>query len=532
MVKRLSLLFVTLLISACLFGLNAAVKQELVFVVNDEAEAYDPGLTSETFAAVVIGNSFEGLVKLDQKGQVVPAAAESWTISKDGLTYTFNIRKNAKWSDGKRLTAQDFEWSWKRVLNKKSGAKNAAMLFDYIKNGKEYYEGKVSADKVGIRSIGKDKIQLTVKTPTPYMLQLMTYVVYYPVRKDMVEKDPEGWSRKPELYIGNGPFKVTEVNIGKSIVLKKNKYYRRTKQVKLEKITLRLIPDLGTSLTAMEAGDVDGIREVPSSEIPRLMVESKEFKAIPALGTTYAFFNCQRKPLDDPRVRQALAKAIDREQLIEHVLQSADVPAKAVVPFGMSFNGKDFREEGGFYGLSDTAQVEEAKKLLAEAGYPNGKGFPELTYKYYTHPLIKKLVEAIQQMWKKNLNIHVKLATSEWKVYYPEIRKLNYDISQMGWGADYPHPMTFLDNFVSTYPSNYTGWKNAEYDKYIALSKATTDLKKSVKYMHKAEDVLMNEMVLLTIFHRGYYMMMGEHVKGWWRSSLNTTYFEDAYIVK
>ncbi len=532
MVRKISVLIFAFFISACLIAASAATKQELVYVVNDEAERYDPGLTSETFAASVIGNAFEGLIKLNKVGQVVPAAAESWTVSTDGLVYTFKIKKNAKWSDGKDLTAQDFEWSWKRVLDKTAGAKNAAMLFDYIKNAKEFYDGKIDEKAVGIKSLDNKTIQLTIKKATPYMLQLMTYVVYFPVRKDAVVKDPEGWSRKPELYIGNGPFKVTEVNIGKSIVFKKNKHYRRADKVRLEKITFRLIPDLGTSLTAMEAGDVDGIREVPAGEIPRLMVESSDFKAIPALGTTYAFFNCGRKPLDDPRVRQALAKAIDREQLIEHVLQSADVPARAVVPFGMGLAGRDFREDGGFYKLSETAQVKEARKLLADAGYPNGQGFPELTYKYYTHPLIKRLVEAIQQMWKKNLNIDVKLATSEWKVYYPEIRKLDYDISQMGWGADYPHPMTFLDNFVSTSANNYTNWKSNQYDEYIAKSKATTNLEDSIKYMHGAEDVLMNDMVLLTMYHRGYYMMMGGHVKGWWRSSLNTTYFEDAYIEK
>jgi oligopeptide transport system substrate-binding protein len=524
--KKLFLLSVLTMFTVCAF----AAQQELVYVVNDEAERYDPGLTSETFAASVIGNTFEGLVRLDKTGQVASAPVKRWVVSKSGLVYTFYIHDNAKWSDGKDLTAQDFEWSWKRVLDKKVAAQNAPMLYDYILNGKEYYDGKVSVDQVGIKSVNKKTLELRLKKSTPYMLQLLTYAVYYPVRKDVVAKDPEGWSRKPALFVGNGPFKIKEINIGKSVVFVKNTHYRNAGNVKLQKLTFRLVPDLGTSLTAMEAGDVDGIREVPAAEIPRLMVESQLFKAIPALGTTYAFFNCSRKPLDNPRVRKALAKAIDRSQIIEHVLQSADVPARAVVLFGMAFNGKDFREEGGFYGLGESAQVKEAQKLLAEAGYPNGKGFPELTYKYYTHPLIKKLIEAIQQMWKKNLNIDIKLATSEWKVYYPEIRKLNFDISQMGWGADYPHPMTFLDNFVSTSPNNYTGWSATAYDDNIAKSKATTRVKESVKYMHKAEDVLMNDMVLLTMYHRGYYMMMADHVKGWWRSSLNVTYFEDAYI--
>ncbi|NNG02220.1 MAG: peptide ABC transporter substrate-binding protein [Desulfobacteraceae bacterium] len=509
-------------------GVSAA-SQEIMYVVNNEADLYDPGVTNETFAMPVVGNAFEGLVKLDEIGNVVPAAAGSWDISADGLVYTFHLRKNLKWSDGKPLTALDFEYAWKRVLTPKTGAKYADLLF-YIKNGKAFFDGETTEKEVGVSAVDDHTLRMELGEVTPYMLQLMTFWVYCPVRKDMVEKDPEGWSRKPELYISNGPFKVAEMNIGKSMVLVKNEHYWNAGKVKLNKVTFRVIPELSTALAAMEAGDVDGIEDVPPAEIPRLMVESKAFSVIPSLGSRYAFLNSRKPPLNDVRVRQALAKAIDRMEIIDHVLQSSDVPGMALVPPGLGIGGADFREAGGNYGLTENAQVDEAKKLLADAGYPDGKGFPVLDFKYYSHPVIKKLVEATAQMWKKNLNIDSKISNMEWKVYYPEVQKLNYDVAMMGWGADYPHPMTFLDVFLKDGANNHSSWGSVEYDKFVALAKQAVEVKKALEYMHKAEDVLMNDMAILTFHYRAYNMMMSERVKEWRRSSMGAIYFENAYI--
>jgi len=531
MARKLIRIILLLSVVFSFTNLQASGNQELVYVVNNEPELYDPGISNETFAQPVIMNAFEGLVKLDEIGDVIPAAAKSWKISDDGLTYTFHIRKNAKWADGKDLTADDFSYAWKRVLNPKTGAKYTDLLF-YIKNAKNLFEGKAKETDVGIRVVDSKTIQIELDNITPHMLQIMTFWVYCPVRQDMIEKDPEGWSRKADLYLGNGPFRVTEMNFGKSVVLMKNNHYWRSDSIKLEKITFRMIPEISTALAAIEAGDVDGIEEVPAAEIPRLQVESKEFASIPALGSTYAFFNKTRKPLDDVRVRKALALAIDRSEIIEFVLQSGDEAGLGMVPYGLGLGGEDFRESGSTYGLSENADIETAQKYLAEAGFPGGKDFPSLTYKYYSNPRVKKLVEAIQQMWKKNLNIDVKIATSEWKVYYPEIRALDYDIAQMGWGADYPHPLTFLDVFLSSNPGNVSSWSDPEYDRLVDLSKKTTDVKKSLEYMHGAEDVLMNDMGILTMYFRSYSMMMGSHVKGWRRSALGAIIFEDAYIEK
>ncbi|MFP9136928.1 peptide ABC transporter substrate-binding protein [Devosia sp. XGJD_8] len=522
--------FLPLLTAAFLASTAGAFAAgELTYVVNNESAKYDPGTTAETFAAPIIGNTFEGLVRFDSNGEIVPALAESWTVSDDGLTYTFTLR-DAKWSDGQPVTAGDFEYAWKRVLNPATGAMNAAMLYSIV--GAEEAYNAAGAGEIAISAPDDKTLTFTLKQRVPYMMQLLTYTTFFPVRQDVVEADPEGWTRNPATFIGTGPFRVTEFNQGESVVFEKNPEYYDAAAVSLDKLTFRLIPDPATALAAMEAGDVDGIESVPAPEIPRLSVESDAFLVVPALGTTYAFFNPAQAPLDNLNVRKALSMAIDREEIVEFVLQSADIPAIGLVPPGMTIAGEDFTEGRDTFGLSETADVEGAKAALAEAGYPDGEGFPETLYVTYSSPPIEKLLEAIQQMWKQNLNIDVDIQATEWQVFYPEVQKVEYQIAQMGWGADYPHPMTFLDNFVTGSPNNLNNWSNADYDAAIAASKATGDEAESLAEMRKAEAILMNDHVILPQYHRNNYMMMSPKVTGFWRSTLNVPYFRDAVIAE
>lgn len=517
------------LVAAATFLMSSTVlaASSLTYVVGNESDTFDPGTTNETYAAPIIGNTFEGLVRTAPNGATEGAIAKDWSISDDGLTYTFNLREDAKWSDGKALTAQDFVYAWMRVLDPKSGAKNTAMLY-HIAGAEEHFAD--TSKPVSIKAEGDHKFSFTLKQRVPYMMDLLSYSTFFPVRADVVDADPQGWSRKPKSYIGNGPFRMTEMNIGKSIVFEKNPNYYAADKVMLDNLTFRLIANQATALAAMEASDVDGIESVPASEIPRLSVESKEFLVIPSLGTTYSLLNPNVKPLDDVRVRKALSMAIDREEIIEFVLQSADIPAVGLVPFGMNVAGQEFRDSVGENGLDTVAKVEEAKKLLAEAGYPNGEGFPDTVFATYASPPIQKLLEAIQQMWKKNLNIEVKIDVSEWKVYYPEVQKTKYQIAQMGWGADYPHPMTFLDNFTTGNPNNLPKWSNVDYDAAIKASKATNDPKESLKQMAKAEELVMDAHVVMPLYHRNSYMMMSTNVKGFWRSTLGVPYFRNVTI--
>jgi oligopeptide transport system substrate-binding protein len=500
---------------------------DLTYVVNNESATYDPGLTSETFAAPIIGNTFEGLVRFNRSGEIEGAMADSWEVSDDGLTYTFKLR-DANWSDGKPVTAQDFVYAWMRVLDPGAGAKNPSMF--YLIDGAEAHYAAGGEGDVAISAPDDKTLTFTLSNRIPYMLQLLTYTNWFPVRADVVEADPEGWTRNPETFIGNGPFKVTEFNFGESVVFAKNDEYYAADSVSLDTLTFRLIPDQATALTAMESGQVDGIEAVPAPEIPRLLAESDAFMIVPALGTTYAFFNPAKAPLDDVRVRKALSMAIDRQDIVDFVLQSADRPAIGLVPYGLTLDGQDFRDGVDAYGLDANAQPEAAAALLAEAGYPNGEGFPETVFVTYTSPPIEKLLEAIQQMWKENLNIDVAIQATEWQVYYPEVQKVEYQIAQMGWGADYPHPMTFLDVFLPGSPNNLAAWDSPAFAEALDAAKSTDDEAASLAHMRDAEGILMNDHIILPMYHRYNYMMMSPDVEGFWRSSLNVPYFRDVTI--
>lgn len=519
--------FIPALALAVCLGTTALAQGSLTYVVNNESATYDPGLTSETFAAPIIGNTFEGLIRFAPDGSIVPAIAESWEVSEDGLTYTFHLR-DSNWSDGKPLTAQDFVYSWMRVLDPAAGAMNPAMFF-LIQGAEDHYNNAGTGD-VAISAPDDHTFTFTLVNRVPYMLQMLTYTNFFPVRQDMVEADPEGWTRNPATFIGNGPFRVTAFNFGESVVFEKNPEYYDAAAVSLDTLTFRLIPEPATALAAFEAGDVDGIESVPAPEIPRLMASSDAFMVVPSLGTTYAFFNPAQAPVDDVRVRQALSMAIDRQEIIDFVMQSADVPALGLVPYGMTLNGQDFRDGTDTFGLAPTAQPEAAQALLAEAGYPNGEGFPATVFVTYSSPPVERVLEAIQQQWKENLNIDVEIQASEWQVYYPEVQKIEYQIAQMGWGADYPHPMTFLDVFLSDSPNNLAGWQNADFDAAIAAAKATADEAESLADMRQAEAILMNDHIILPMYHRYNYMMMSPRVEGFWRSTMNVPYFRDVHI--
>lgn len=506
--------------------------QKLRFILSAEPEVLDPSLAADSAASSIIMHTFEGLVSLDENDQAIPGVAESWEISDDGLTYTFHLRNDAKWSDNKTVTAHDFEYAWKRVLDPEIASDYAYMVLPYIKNAEKYYNGEATEDELGIKVIDEKTIEVTIENPTSYMLELFAFWTYYPVRKDIVEQQENDWYKNPATYICNGPFKMNEWNNGEGIGLLKNEDYWQNSKVKLEEIYFSFLEEQSTALNAMEAGDVDGIDSVPSSEIPRLSVESPEFVIAPKLQSIYIEVNNNIKPVDDPKVRKALSYALDRKNIVELVLQGGQTVSTGVVPYGVKVGGNDFREAGGDYGIKPMAQVEEARKLLAEAGYPNGEGFPKLTFLFYTKEINKKMAEAIQQMWKENLNIDIELENKEFKIFIKDLKSLDYQIARGGWTGDYLHPMTFLDLFISTSGNNTANWANKEYDEYIALAQKELDSNKAIEYLHKAEDLLMEDMVVIPLYYSTQPMMMAEYVKGWSKSPLGYYKFDRAYIEK
>lgn len=471
-------------------------EMKLTWNPGPEPKTLDPQMSSGIPEAIMEMALYEGLTRLDKNNRPVAGIAKKWDISADKKVYTFHLR-DAKFSNGDPIKAEDFRNAWLKALNPDNAAEYAYQLF-YIKNAEKYNSAKAKPEDVGIKVIDDKTLQVTLEAATPYFLELCAFPTYYPNDTKVVQADPKGWNLKPETLIGDGPFKMTEWKHQDTMTLVKNENYWDAKNVKLAQLTFNLVEDPKSALTAFEAGQIEGTDLVPAGDIDRLKKEGL-LKFTPYIGTYFYRFNVTRKPFNDVRVRQALALAIDRKMLVEKVTKAGQIPAYALTPFGLNdaASGSDFRKVGGDYFKEDVAK---AKQLLADAGYPGGKGFPQVSILFNTNANHQQIAEAIQDMWSKNLGIKVTLANQEWKVYQRTMQDLQYDIARYGWIGDYLDPMTFMDMFVTNGGNNQTGWSNAQYDKDIETAKASSDNKVRMDAMHDAEKVLMNEMPVMPIY--------------------------------
>lgn len=492
---------------------TAGAEQVLRYAIINDPDGIDPGITQNTFAAPFLHTMFQGLVTYDLNNELIPGLAKEWTISDDATVYTFTLRDGLKWSDGSPLTAEDFVYSWQRVMDPEVGSAAAQQMYLYIKNGKKVYDGELPKDQVGLKAIDDVTLEVTLEAPTPFILQLMASWTYYPVCKAVVEKNPD-WTRNADTYVSSGAFKFGEYRLSDTFTVLKNEYFWDADNVSLERIEFKFIPELATALAAYERGEVDGLLRVPATEVPNLRSRD-DFYSLPQFGNTYYLVNITEPGLTDVRVREALALAVDRTSIIEDVIMSPCDPVRGHVPKGYVVDGKDFREEGGYYGLSETADIEKARRLLAEAGYPNGEGFPNVRLGYYTNERAKRVAEALQQMYKQNLNIDFEIVSAEWTVFYDQVMDLDYGICAMGDLGTYLHPMAFLSTFAGDTPPLETGWRSAEYDDLIAQISASSDEKQAIGLMHQAEDIFMRDWPIIPIFSANQDMMMATYVQDW-----------------
>ncbi|WP_330665116.1 peptide ABC transporter substrate-binding protein [Tepidibacter sp.] len=509
---------------------SGEAKKIVKYNIGADPKTLDPALNTGVQSSGILANCYEGLMRLDENNKAIPGIAESYKLSDDNTTYTFKLR-DAQWSDGEPVKAQDFEYSWKRALDPKTAAEYAYQLY-YIKNGNEFNANKASMDDVAVKALDDKTLEVTLMAPTPYFLELTAFPTYFPVRKDIVEKNPDAWSITPENVPFNGPFKMVEWTRGDSVEVVKNDTYYDKDRVKLDGIEYTMITEATTAFQAFQSGEIDGTDEVPEPQIPQLK-ESNDpnFKIHPYLGTYYYSLNITKEPVNNPKVREALSLAIDRNLITTVVVKAGQKPAKTFVPEGiLGSDGKDFVEGSKDYGITPEAQVEKAQKLLAEAGYPNGEGFPETTVYYNTNENHKAIAEAVQEMWKKNLNIDIKLQNQEWKVFQETRTQGHFQIARNGWIGDYTDPMTFLDMFISTSGNNHSHWKNPEFDKLITDIKKTEDLEKRNEMLHKAQDMIMDDNIMIPVYYYTNPELLKENIKGVKVSPLGQVFFDNAYI--
>jgi oligopeptide transport system substrate-binding protein len=566
--KALSLVLVAVFLVSLFGGLSvissakAAVAQEVTYNLGTEPATIDPGIINGVSEVNVAEQVFDGLTRIDNKNMPQPAIAKSWTVSKDQRTYTFTLR-DAYWTNGTPVTAYDFEYAWKRALSPELASADAFQLYyvyggeafnTSIKVGSKYYAQAVDAKgnpvtktvggkvvpvpnmakeidpskNIGVRALNAKTLKVYLQSPTPYFLNLTAFTTLMPVCKAVVSTNDK-WASDVKTYVTDGPFKLTQWSHEDKMVFVKNPTYWDKNAVKLTKITYLMVNDSSTALSMYEAGQLDAAALVPSSELSKL-VASGDVKILPYLGTQYFLFNVPEKPFSDVRVRKALTLAINRQQITTAVTKGGEIPALAVVPHGIAdaLPGSDFRTVGGSY-FKDN-DITTAKALLAQAGYPNGKGFPAFTLTFSSSDLHKAMAEAIQQMWKKNLGITCTLRSEERGVWLDDMVNINYDVSFAGWIGDYMDPNTFLDLWVTGGGQNSTGWSNKVYDALIAKEKATVDPKVRMAALHAAEKILMTEMPILPIYFYTNPVLVSKSIKNFYQSTLGTVDWKTAYM--
>ena len=493
----------TLSLIACGSGESNVVqgnREGILHVGNGtEPQGLDPHVVTGIPESNIVKALFEGLaVKNPQTLESEPGVAQRWDISDDGLTITFHLNPEARWSNGDPMTAEDYVWSWQRALSPAMGNQYAYMLYPLV-NAEAFATGKLDDfSEVGVKALDPHTLQVTLNAPTPYFIQLMDHYSTFAVHRPTIEKFGKAterftpWTRVDNI-VGNGPFRLKEWKLNRRIIVEKSDTYWDSDNVALNGIEFYPVENIASEERMFRVGQLHYTNSIPLDKIPvyRAMADSPYVNA-PYLGTYYYLLNTNEPPLDDVRVRQALSLAVDRQLLNDSVLHGTNVPAWGITPPGtLGYQPPKVFEY----------DVARARQLLAEAGYPDGEGWPGLELIYNTSESHLKVAVALQQMWKDALNIDVTLANQEWKVYLDSVDQMDFQMARRGWIGDYVDPNNFLDLFLCNGGNNNTGFCDPVYDEMIT-QQAPRAKTREERYaiFQAAETRLMEQMPLIPIY--------------------------------
>ena len=532
---------------------------EITLNIASEPQSIDPALNSAVDGAIMLGHMFEGLMKWKDSGVETPGSdgtctnaeltegqAESYekVVNDDGtVTYTFKIRSDARWSDGKPVTAGDFVYSWQRLVTPETAADYNYMI-DSVVNANEIMAGDMDPTELAVSAPDDSTFVVTLTSDLPYFLEVCAFPATFPVRQDVTTKEDgtpnDQWTFDVATYLCNGPYKLTAWNHNSEIVMEPNEQYYDAANLGPDKITFKLMDDQNAMLSGFNSGELDFIEDVPQAELPSL-IASGDLKIVDYIGTYYVCYQTQKAPFDDPRVRQAFTLAVDRTFIVDKVTQAGQVPANGFVPAGVydaaGSTGDDFRTVGGAYysiegdaDYSYEANCEKARELLADAGYPNGENFPVVEYLYNTSDAHKAVAEALQNMWETELGVKVTLNNQEWAVFLQTRKDGNYSIARNGWIADYNDPMSFLDMWLTGGGNNDAQYANADYDAKIQEAKNTTDPAARMQLMHEAENIIMGQdWALNPLYFYTQKYMLSDRVGGMFYTPLGYFFFSYAH---
>ena len=486
----------------------------LLLTVGSEPRTLDPQQAQGVTEHHIIMAMIEGLVapSIDDQSKVVPGMADRWEHNDDYSVWTFHIGENRKWSNGDPVTAQDFVFSYKRMLTASFGAQYSENLF-ILKGAEDYYRGKITDfEQVGVKALDDHTLRIELVGPTPYLLSLVQHDSWLPVNPKAIlsfgkiDTRDSKWT-SAENFVGNGPFKMKSWRPNDVIEVVRNPFYWDAENVKLNGINFYSIENLNTMERAFQAGQLHKTDQVPLDKVPYYRRTHPELIRIdPYEGTYFYRINVARKPLNDPKVRLALNLAVDREAIVKNILREDQKPATGYTPPGM----------GDYKPLNKIAyDPARARQLLAEAGYPNGKGFPKFTIHFNTLESHRAIAEAIQQMWKEELNIDVGLENQEWKVYLDTQNNKNYDLSRSAWIGDFMDPVTFLSMWTTGNGNNNTNWGNPKFDALIEQAARTGDPNARLEILHQAEDLFLSEAPVVLVYWYTNAYLLQPSVQNW-----------------
>lgn len=501
---------------------SSAPAQVVAFNTVD-SESWDP--LRDSTAASWTHHVLEGLMCWED-GQLALGTAESIDISDDGLVYSIKIRDNAKWSDGTDVTAEQYRYGMMRILDPDNACKYAKESY-YIKNGLAYNSGEATAEDVGIKVVDDKTLEITLEAPCAYFKELLTNKRYAPIRQEIVEGDVNWW-QDPAKFVGNGPFMVETMNPTDKVVLRPNPYYHSKDRVKLEELEIKFITDSQVELMAFKNNEIQ-VGIIPAPEAIDSLKESNELVVTPKLSIYYLVVNTQKDEVSDAKVRQALSMAINRQQIVDNVTKGQEVPAYGLCPDIVMDYGKNmpFRD---VYPEYFTENIEKAKELLKEAGYPDGKGFPKTVYAISSGGEHAKIAQAIQAMWKANLGIEVEIESLETSVFIKERKNGTYPIARYQWSSSYSDPIAWLGLYLSTDENNDSKYVNTAYDELILSAMTEVNVEKRFEMLHEAEEMIINDMAVIPLFYPTNKFYVKNNVKGVGFNADGSLQFKLAYV--
>ena len=535
-------------LAGCGGGSKSAKKVSgkiLTIEMGPEVESIDPALNTTNDGANYLTYLFDNLLRTDKDGKVVPSLAQKYEVSDDGLTWTFHLRDGLKWSDGSDFTANDFVYSWQRMVDPDVAAPYAETVLGMVEG---YDEAIGKPDENGNQTTTPDITKLRVEAPddktfvvhmshpTPYFDKLATFAALSPVKKDVVEAKPDGWTLDPKTYISTGPFKLAEWKSGSYLMLEKNENYWNKDAVKLDGIKCLLMEDQNAAFSAYESGDALMVKDIPTQEITTLQ-KRPDYRLDPQIGTYFIDLNNTLDEFKDAKVRQALSLALDRKYISETITAGTYTPAKGFVPQGVSdWDGSswyDHLTDPSVYINVDDYQgnLAKAKELLKEAGHENGAGLPTIVYSTNDQSYHKKIAEYLQQVWGE-LGVKVEVNIVEWKSFTPQRRSGNYQAARDGWVMDYNDPSNILQLTSTGNGNNSSKYSNPEYDALLEKAASEADPQTRFGYFHQAEEMLMRDMGVTPLLYYNEMYLQSDKIKDSYHTTDGIWHFEYADIAE